>query len=77
MDTVYDKLTSESPYDAVSNGINSSVMVYKDGKDNSLVGGERERLIKEEAVNRFYEKIVIGLKYDKLWESNWDNNKQG
>lgn len=57
MDTVYDKLTSESPYDAVSNGINSSVMVYKDGKDNSLVGGERERLIKEEAVNRFYERL--------------------
>ena len=57
MDQVYDALNAESPYDRCANSINSSIMLYKDGKDRGLVGGTSDNDDKESATNRFYNRL--------------------
>ena len=61
MDIVHDNISNELPYDAVSKGINESVTQYKDGKDTSLYGGEKDRKIKSEILNEFYSNLKKAL----------------
>lgn len=57
MDQVYDKLTTEIPFDAVANNINSIIMEYKNGKDEYLVGGQTDTDEKNDNIDRFYNRF--------------------
>ena len=57
MDQVFDALNAESPYDRCSIEINSSIMLYKDGKDKGLIGGTSDINDKDSTINRFYERL--------------------
>ena len=61
MDQVFDALNAESPYDRCANQINSSIMLYKDGKDRGLVGGTSDDEYKEGVVKEFYERLKADL----------------
>lgn len=74
MDQVYDKLTAEIPFDAVSNGINSSIMEYKNGKDESLVNGQTDIKEKQDFIDNFYNHLRKDLITDEKGSNRINSN---
>lgn len=58
MDQVFDKISQEVPYDAVSNLVNASITSYKDGKDQGLVNGANDIDNKNSVIDRFYSNLT-------------------
>ena len=61
MDIAHNKISQELPFDAVSNQINQSITVFKDGKDASLAGGETDRVKHESVLDAFYARLKKDL----------------
>lgn len=61
MDQVFDKISQEVPYDAVSNLVNATITSYKDGKDQGLVNGTNDIDDKNSIIDRFYSNLTSDL----------------
>lgn len=74
MDQVYDKLTTEIPFDAVANNINSNIMEYKNGKDEDLVNGQTDAKEKKDYIDAFYNHLKKELLADEKGSSRINSN---
>lgn len=69
MDQVFDKISQEVPYDAVSNLVNASITSYKYGKDQGLLNGATDIDDKNSVIDRYYSNLTS----DFVKQSDPDN----